>query len=221
MLSAFAVAGDPSGYLMRLNLKSGQIIRYRLLIERDKPKETGEFDSSYTISTNQPDVIDMDCRATGLKINGKDRTADLNKAWGGQVAKLPWTTLSRRTGMETNYEAKSAKRDVIPFLMEAGIYLAFFQKGPVKPGDSWDGSTTATGGCTSGHFTFTGVRQVKGRQVADFDVTNIMFLDQADEQVGPMKMVVDLSSGLPEAVDYKVKNGKTGRTSHFRQILAS
>ena len=218
---ASAWGADGKGYVLRLNVHQGQIVRYRLVIERDKPRESGEFDSSNTISGVQRDVINMDCRATGLKIGGKDRTADLKKAWGGQVAKLPWTTLSRRTGMATGYEAKSAKKDVIPYLEEAGVYLACFQKDPVKPGDSWDGSTTATGGCTSGHFTFKGVRKEKGKQVADFDVTNIMFINQADAQVGPMKMVVDLATGLPKVVDYKVKNQKTGRTSHFRQILVS
>lgn len=210
-------AGEGKGYVMRLDLRKGQVIRYKLAIERDKPRESGEFYSSYTISEAKHDLINMDCRATGLKINGKDRTADLEAVWGGQVAKLPWTTLSRRTGMATGYKMQTPKAELLPYLEEAGIYLAFFQKDPVKPGDSWDGSTTATGGCTNGRFTLEKVKTERGKQVALFEVNHIMFVNPADEQVGPMRMVVDLKTGLPDIVDYKVKNRKTGRTSHFRQ----
>jgi hypothetical protein len=156
-----------------------------------------------------------------LTVNGKDRTKDLNAVWGGQVAKLPWTTLSHRTGVATSYETNGAKDDILPFISEAGIYLASFKQNPVKPGDSWDGATTATGGCTSGTFTLTDVKTVHGKQLAYFDVTKIMFVNPAIDQLGPMHMVVDLSSGLPTVVDYKVKNRTNGRIRHFRQTLVS
>ena len=88
----------------------------------------------------------------------------------------------------------------------------------VKPGDKWNGATTATGGCTGATFNFKEVKSVKGKDLAYFDVTNIMFINPADNQVGPMKMVVDLSTGLPTLVDYKVKNSKSGVTSHIREM---
>ena len=40
---------------MRLNLHKGQVVKYKLLVERNKPKGSGEFDSSYTISKLQGD----------------------------------------------------------------------------------------------------------------------------------------------------------------------
>jgi len=207
------------GYIMRLKLHEGEVIKYDLLIERDKPKQSGVFSSSYTIAKIHAGTIDMDCRAIGLKIDGKNRTSDLNKAWGGQVAKLPWTELSHRTGMAIGYNASKANGDIIPYLYEAGIYFPYFKRDAVKPGDTWVGSTTATGGCTDGTFTLKQVKTEHGKQLAYFDVTDIKFLDRSNAQLGPMRMVVDLSNGLPTVVDYKVKNSSTGRTSHFRQTL--
>jgi hypothetical protein len=212
---------DSRGYAMRLNLHKGQVIKYKLLVEKDNPKESGTYFSSYTITAANNKEIDMDCRATGLTINGKDRTKDLNAVWGGQVAKLPWTIYSRRTGMATGYNMSDPKPDIVPYLYEAGIYLACFKTQDAKPGDSWPGSTTATGGCTGATFNFKQVKTIKGKQFAYFDVTNIMLINPRDSQVGPMKMIVDLSSGLPTMVDYKVKNSKNGRTRHFRETLMS
>jgi hypothetical protein len=218
---AAVAAENKTGYIMRLNLHKGQVIKYKLLVERDNPKISGVFSSSYTITDVHLGVISMECRATGLTVDGKDRTKDLNAVWGGQVAKLPWTTLSHRTGAATGYETNGAKDDILPFLSEAGIYLAYFKQNPVEPGDSWDGATTATGGCTNGTFTLTDVKKVHGQQLAYFDVTKIMFVSPTIDQVGPMHMIVNLSTGLPTVVDYKVKSRKSGRTSHFRQTLVS
>ena len=135
------------------------------------------------------------------------------------MARLPWTPLSRRTGMATGYSMQYPKPDIVPYLQEAGIYLAFFKQEPVKPGDSWEGSTTATGGCTSGTFTFKGVQTSHGKTFANLEVTKIMFVQPTVEQAGPMRMLVDLSTGLPKVVDYKVRDRKTGSTTHFRQTL--
>jgi hypothetical protein len=217
---ALLVRPEPT-YTLRLNLHQGQVIKYKLLVDRDNPKESGEFDSSYTITDVKENLIEMDCRATGLKINGQDRGKDLDAAWGGQVAKLPWTPLSRRTGIATGYDAQNIKPDMVPILNEAGIYLAYFQRQPVKVGDSWPGSTTATGGCTGGRFTLTKIGTDHGKQMAYFDVTRIGFADPANKLVGPMHIIVDMATGLPTVVDYKVRNNDSKRTSHFRQELVS
>src|SRR5215467_7681595 len=89
------VLNRPKSYSMRLNLHKGEVIKNSLLIERDKPQQSGTFYSSYTISDITNGVMTMDCRATGLIIDGKDRGKDLKAVWGGQVAKLPWTQYSR------------------------------------------------------------------------------------------------------------------------------
>ncbi len=79
------------------------------------------------------------------------------------------------------------------------------------------GATTATGGCTGATYNFKEVKTIKGKELAYFDITNIHFLNRDDTQIGPMKIIVDLSTGLPTVVDYKVKNAKSGVTSHIRE----
>lgn len=219
--TAFAI-GTPEtkAYTMRLNLREGQSFKYKFLIERDKPKVSGEFINTFKISKVDGNVMYMDGKFEKLKIGGKERTKDLKAVVGNGAITWPWTIYSRRTGTQTHIEIHPGKADVMSCLSETGIYLACFQRQEVRPGDSWNGSTTATGGCTGAKFNFKEVKTVEGKQLAYFDVTNIMFINPADEQVGPMKMIVDLSTGLPTLVDYKVKNSKTGTTSHFRQTLA-
>lgn len=205
-----AILAKPEGYLMRLNLKPGQVVKYRLHME--KPTAKADLVSTFTVSKIESDVITMDSRLTGLTVNGKDATRALNEVCGGQVATLPWNTLSRRTGAMVPFNVKPGHPELMPYLSEAGIYLACFPRQAVKLGDTWIGSTTATGGCTSGTFKLAGVK----RGMALLEVTNIAFLND-EEQVGPMTMAVDLASGLPTRVEYRVKD-KAGRVSHFVQV---
>lgn len=210
--------GKPTAYALRLNLHQGETFRCKLLIERDKPKKRAELLTTYTISkVDAKGVMYMDCRNTKMTINGKDRTKELNTACGGEVATFPWTPYSRRTGTATYMHFRPASEEFYSFMRDSGVYLACFQRQDAKVGDSWEGSTTATGGCTGGIYRLREVKQVGGKQLAYFDVTKIRFLNEGDTQVGPMHMIVDLSNGLPTVVDYKVKNTKTGATSHFRQ----
>jgi len=204
-------------FTMRLHLQQGQTFAYKLSIDRSNPKQSGALTLNYKISRVDGDTVYMDAKMAKLSINGKDRTKDLKATVGDQVATLPWTTTCRRTGMMKAFNMNPVKPDIMPFLVEAGIYMPYFQKQEVKVGDTWHGSTTATGGCTSGQFHFTGTKDSGNKHLAVFEVTNIFFLDRDNEQVGPMKMLVDLSTGLPTVVDYKVKNKKSGCVSHFRQ----
>ena len=208
---------DAKTYSMRLNLRAGNTFSYKLLVERDKPKTTAEFTNTFKITRVDGNTMYMDGKFVKLKIDKKDRTRDLKAIVGNGAVTWPWTIYSRRTGSVTHMEIHPGKEDVMNFLAEEGIYLAYFQRQEVKPGDKWNGATTATGGCTGATFNFKEVKTVKGKDLAHFDVTNIMFINPADNQVGPMKMVVDLSTGLPTLVDYKVKNSKTGVTSHIRE----
>jgi len=173
---------------------------------------------SYKISKVDANTIYMDASFARLKLNGKDRTKDLRATVGSQTVTMPWTIYSHRTGVMSPLHMNPVKQDIMPILSEAGIYLAFFEKQPVKIGDSWEGSVTATGGCTSGTFTLRKVRAEHHTQLADFEITHIMFIDSADEQVGPMRMTVDLSTGLPTTVEYAVKNSKTNRMTRIRQM---
>ena len=221
ILLLVAASSPAKTYSMRLNLHQGQTFSYKLLVQRDKPKTSAEFTNTFKISKVDGNTIYMDGKFAKLKIDNKDRTKDLKAVVGDGVVTWPWTIYSRRTGSVGHIPIHEGKPDVMTCLAETGIYLAYFQRQDVKPGDSWTGSTTATGGCTSGKFNFKEVKSVGGKQLAVFEVTNIMFLRPQDEQVGPMKMVVDLASGLPTTVDYKVKDGKTGQISHFVQTRVS
>lgn len=212
-----AILAKPESYLMRLNLKPGQVMKYRLHMET--PKSKADLISTFQISKVEDGVFSMDSRLTGLTIDGKSATKALNEVCGGQVATLPWNTLSRRTGTMVPFNVKPGHPELMPYLSEAGIYLACFPRQAVKPGDTWIGSTTATGGCTSGTFKLASVKSKEGKRLAVLEVTNIAFLNDA-EQVGPMTMVVDLATGLPLRVEYKAKDSNTGRVSRFLQVPA-
>lgn len=218
LASLLSIASAETGYLMRLKLQPGQVVKYRLAIDRKNPKSSGELLTTFKISKVDGRVMFMDATLTKLKVNGKDRTRDLKAAIGDQVATLPWTELSTRTGRLVGFQMRETAPEVMGYLAESGIYLASFQRNAVKPGDSWPGSTTATGGCTSGRFTLKEVKTVGKRTLAVLEVTGINFL-RDDEQTGPMKMVVDLETGLPDTVEYTVKS-KMGQISHFKQSRA-
>ena len=220
LLAVCLLATSDRGLLLRLNLHAGEKFAYNLLVERSKPKESGALTMNYKVAKVDGNTIYIDASFSGLKINKKDRTKDLKAIVGNQTVTMPWTIYSRRTGSMTPLHMQPGKPDVMSILSEAGIYLAYFQKQSAKIGDSWDGSTTATGGCTGGMYALKQVKTIRGKKLAYFDVTGIRFADPANRQIGPMKMIVDLSTGLPTIVDYKVENIKTRRLSHFRQTIA-
>src|SRR5262249_26080972 len=137
LATAFARGLEPKSYSMRLNLHQGQSFTYKLLVERDKPKTSGEFTNTFKISKVNGNTLYMDGKFAPLKIDGKDRTKDLKAIVGNQAITWPWTTYSRRTGSETQIQIHAGKPDVMGYLQEAGIYLAYFQRQDVKPGDKW------------------------------------------------------------------------------------
>lgn len=110
---------------------------------------------------------------------------------------------------------KPMSRDMMGIFAEAGLYLCEFPGRALSPGDTWLGSTTATGGCTSGQYKFVGFRTLKGREVADFEITKISMAQAT--QVDPMRLVVDVKTGIPVTVEYRVKGNSSGRVSRFLQ----
>ncbi|MCW5940659.1 MAG: hypothetical protein KIS66_00410 [Fimbriimonadaceae bacterium] len=126
---------------------------------------------------------------------------------------LQWTPLAVRTGDARGFALRHVDPEIAPFLAEAGIYLCQFPPNPVRPGDSWSGSTTATGGCTSARYRYRGME--RGRAL--FELTDIRM--SSHEQIGPMTMTVDPAAGIPVRVEYRVRGRQTGRISRFVQVL--
>lgn len=214
-----ALPSQEKGVTMRLTAKPGSTYRYRLTIEKRPPADKASLTSTFRISAGKGSTLNMECTLDRLEINGRDRTPELKSACGGQTAVLPWTNLSRRTGQTKGFHMTPGKADVDACLMEAGIYMPCFQSGPVKLGDSWPGSTTATGGCTGGKFTFKQKTKYKDRTTYLFEVSRIAFLN-GEKQLGPMLMTVAADTGMPIRMEYWVQNAKGAKT-HFLQQLIS
>jgi hypothetical protein len=205
----FGVAGTT----MRLHLNRGDLFEFSLKIERQNPPEKAEIQESVKIESVERGVVTMRIRLAGLNIDGQDRRADLRQIIGSQDVLMPWDRYSRRVGGMTGLRLGKGDPKVLAFLAEAGIYACYFSADPVKPGDRWNGATTATGGCTNGVFEFTKL----DNSIAQFQITDIDMA--ASTQIGPMTMAVDLKHGLPTKVRYAVKDNRTGRRTDFEQTL--
>lgn len=202
-----------AGTTMRLHLRQGDLFEFTLKVERQNPTESAELRERVRIDRVERDQVTMRIRLTGLTIDGKDRSADLRQILGSQDVLMPWNLYSRRVGGLTPLRIGKGDPKVLSFLSEAGLYACYFSADPVEPGDRWNGSTTATGGCTSGVFEFTKLHN----NLASFEITDI---DMASStQIGPMQMTVDLTHGLPTWVNYTVSDKRTGRQSSFEQRL--
>lgn len=209
-----ATAKTTSPVTMRLKVKPGQVYDYVLTVERLDKNEKGEISERAEVTKIDPDgTIYMDASVSGLKINGVDKSEDLQKILGNQKATIPWNDMSQRTGFLKPLKFQPGDKKVMAYLGECGIYLAYFKKEPVKVGDSWNGVTTATGGCTSAKFTLTDLKA----NLAYLDVTDISMIDF--KQVGPMKMIVNLDHGMTELVEYTAKHNETGNRLKFTQVL--
>jgi hypothetical protein len=219
MSLAVALAQPAGKYVLRLHLKPGQVFDASLQVQRQSPIETGEIRERIEIGKVQNGVITVRVQITGLSINGRDRQADLNTILGKQVIEMPWTEQSGRTGPMTQLKVHAGNPEALALLGEAGLYLCAFVGPAVKPGDSWNGSTTATGGCTSGLFTLKDFSTKDGKQFAIFEITDIRMFTST-QVGGPMKMTVDMATGLPTFVSYSARDNETGRISTFEQTIA-
>lgn len=212
------LAAYAASYTFRLHLHVGQVFDTTLRVERQNPVEVGELKQRAEIVSVSDGVITMRVRFAGMTIDGKDRTKDLRAIVGQQAVDIPWTEYSTRTGEMTQLQLKRGDAKVMSFLGEAGLYLCDFVQPAVGVGATWQGSTTATGGCTSGQFTLRQISNQGGRTLAFFDVTDIRMFTST--QIGPMKMTVDLANGLPTYVAYTAQDNKTRRRTKFEQTLA-
>lgn len=208
-----------AGVTLRLNLHPGQVFKIAFRVERFRPDTWAEFQETVTIPTRLNGITTTKITFDGLSIDGKDQTKALLAMLDDRSGSFSWTELSKRSGGMTSPTFHRMDPMIAPFFVECGIYLADFPRQSVSVGDFWFGSTTATGGCTSAKYTLRGLRSDKGRRLADLDVTDIAMANH--NQVDPMKMVVDIGYGIPQVVDYRVKNKKTGRESRISQRLIS
>lgn len=214
MLSHLLCSAAPR--LLVLSLSPKQEFSFSLAVEREKPVASGTILFKVKVRSARSGHYVLDDDIVGLTIEGKDRTGDMKACLEKPSVSFEWNSRGQRAGaMSPLSFRKSMPADMAGVFSEAGLYLCEFPSTAVKAGDSWPGSTTATGGCTSGLYTLKGFRFVKGKEVADVEVTKIAM--SLAEQVGPMKMTVDVVSGVPITVDYKVRGKKSGRISRFLQ----
>lgn len=205
---------EPAKRLLRLKVSAGQEFSVNLSVDRDKPTSSGEIREKVRVLSNDRGVISLRCTLVGMTIDRIDRTSELNKMLKKASVTFSWTTQAQRTGEMLGLEMGTLEADLTPLLQEAGLYLCEFPTRAVGVGDSWRGSTTATGGCTSATYTLKSIEQ----DVGEIEVTNIRFLIPV-EPIGPMRMTVDLKSGLPTRVEYRVKGQRTGRVSRYVQTI--
>lgn len=217
--AAVAEPVPTTGTTLALKVEEGQVWTYRLVVDRENPVEKGEMTNAITISSVQPGQIDMSVQIVGFKYAGQDRMKDLREIAGEATAVIPWNELSQRVGVLQGLQAKAGDPKLMKLLAEAGFYCGNFKPHPVNPGDHWSGSVTATGGCTSSVYTFKGLRTEKGKEIADFEVTDIAMSNH--EQDGPMKVAIDVATGMPIHVEYKVLNYRTNQRTRFVQELVS
>ncbi len=213
-LLVLAMFDSPPKLSLRLNLRAGQEFAVSLKVDRDKPATSGEIRESVRVMEVDNRVTTLRCTLTGMTLDGKDRSADLARMLKAPAVTFSWTDQAQRTGEMIGLEFGTPNSELMPLLQEAGLYLCEFPSRAVGVGDSWRGSTTATGGCTSGTYTLKALK----KDLAEIEVTNIQFLVPVEQQ-GPMKMVVDTKTGLPTRVEYRVKGQRTGRISHYVQTI--
>jgi hypothetical protein len=226
-ITLVAMKAPQQGQTLRLNLKPGQVWTYKLAVERPNKARSGEMVNRFKVTKVDNNVIILQGNVVGLRQGGKDKTKELNILMGPRPATIPYDHLSRRVGQliplenreaDPKVRAKLGEEEYINVALligEAGLYHGHFKQEPVKPGDSWIGSVTATGGCTSATFTYKGS---KGN-IAHFEVTDIA-MDRHD-QIGPMKLQIDVNSGMPVYMEYRVKQRQSGLESKFVQTLVS
>jgi len=202
--------------LLQLNLSEGMTFDFVLSVKREKPASSGEIHSRVSVNAIDKSVIELRDDLTGISINGADRTADMKACLDNAHVFFEWNRRGQRAGaMSPLNFRRQMPSDMIGVFGEAGLYLCEFPGKPVSPGDSWAGSTTATGGCTSGFYTLKAFRSENGIAVADIEVTKIAM--RQSDQVGPMKMVVDVKTGMPIRVDYRVQDKVTKKQSQITQ----
>ncbi len=121
-----------AGVVLRLQPAAGSTYEYVLRIERPASHEHGELHERIAIRKKGGDVI-MHIALTGLTIDGRDRTKDLEAIIGRQTVDLPWTEFCNRSGEMSPLDLKPGDPKVMSYLAEAGIYAGSFVTRAVSP----------------------------------------------------------------------------------------
>lgn len=197
---------------LRLNLHAGQQFFTTLSIETENYHSTS-FKFHYEVEIADKFGYMINAKFVGLTIDGKDRSADLFKVLPNPVVRMPWTRSATLGGRMSDLEVRESKDTLLmQAIGEAGLYLCAFPTTAITQGESWQGSTTATGGCTSATFTLS--KFDRGHAYVNLSKVAL----RAASLKGAFLMVVDIQTGLPKDVSYTVVR-KSGRVSHIRQRL--
>jgi len=163
-------------------------------------------------------VYTMDIDLVGAVVDGKDLSALLRSSLKSPRVSMDWNDLAQRSGGMTPLQIKQVPPALGPILSEAGIYLCEFARKPIAAGATYTGSTTASGGCTTGHYTFKGVEEKGGCKLAAFNVDNIAL--SSGKQVKTMVFSVDPKTGVPLSMTYQIDDPAKGGRLSFRQEIS-
>lgn len=217
-LALATILRSPDTAALRLNLHKGDAFRTVLRIEQSNPSQVAELGTRFDVLDAKNGVIELQAKISTLSINGKDKTSDLRDVVGDGIVTFNWNEFGARWGGGGRMRTRAVHPELNPILAEAGIYFCNFTRAKVQPGSKWNGSTTASGGCTTGLYELQGFKNEGGKPVAVMSVTNIALFDS--QQLTPMKMVVDTRHGVPSLVDYSVRKNDN-RSLHITQKLVT
>lgn len=157
----------------------------------------------------------MDIDLVGAEVAGQDQTAALKAALKSTRVSMEWNDLAQRAGGMTRLQTRRVPPSLGPLLAEAGIYLCEFSRRALVPGDHYAGSTTASGGCTEGQYTYHGVTGKSAR----FTVEDIALL--SGKQTQDMEFTVDPKTGVPTVMTYRIDDPAKGGSVSFRQTITA
>ncbi|MBS1707333.1 MAG: hypothetical protein JSS65_01285 [Armatimonadetes bacterium] len=159
----------------------------------------------------------MDLDLVGAVVDGKDMSALLRSSLKSPRVSMGWNDLAQRAGSMTQLQIKHMPPALAPIIGEAGVYLCEFARKPIAPGATYTASTTASGGCTTGAYTFKGVDDKSGKKLATYTVDKIALF--AGKQTQTMVFTVDAKTGVPLSMTYQINDPAKGGKVSFRQTI--
>ena len=183
---------------------------------QDANRDSSLFMESKMVPTDERRYT-LTLNLVGARVNGQDASKLLTDCLLEPGVTVDWNDLGQRAGGMSPLKTKQIPQSLMPLFREAGIYLCEFPRRAIQVGDTWRGTTTASGGCTSGEYHLDGLGKVDGRPVAFVSVDNIALF--SGKLLVPIKFAVDLETGVPLTMTYQIDDPSKGGRMAFTQTI--
>lgn len=187
--------GTDKAYTLKMNPKQGE--KYAYMITQKSGEQNMEIGMTMTCEKAEADKFTMVTTFDSMKMNGQDAPAMVMDSM--KKMKMITVTDSKGKSLETRVEGAPAGTPTPDSSNPS------FPPGPVKVGDTWDGSAKVGGSDVKYQYKLASVGNEGGMEVATLEAT-ATGIPEGGSFDGPMVVKIEVATGMPVSMSMKTKS---------------